>query len=96
MRILFKNYIITSSFGIGLYDISKSYVSQEGKSKGETVEKNEAYGITLKRVFAIILDGVVEAELKDVEVTFREYFKIYEECNESLKKEIQRFEASFE
>ena len=94
MRILFKNYIITSSYGFNVFDVAKAQEVKEGKTKGQIVEINEAYGVTLQRAFAIILDGVVETELKDVEVTLREYLIQYDECNESLKKEIQGFEAS--
>lgn len=94
MRVVFKNYIITQSFGIGLYDISRSRKALEGKNKGQIVEKNEAYGVTLKRAFAVILDGVIEAELKDVETTLEKYLQKHDECIESLKKEIQGFEVA--
>tara|TARA_R110000744_G_scaffold19900_5_gene52306 strand:+ start:512 stop:808 length:297 start_codon:yes stop_codon:yes gene_type:complete len=94
MRVLFKNFIITSSYGFNVFDVAKAQEVKDGKTKGQIQEINVAYGVTLKRAFAIILDGVVEADLKDVELTLREYLIQYDECNESLKKEIQRFEAS--
>jgi hypothetical protein len=94
MRILFNDFVITDSLGINKFDVSRIATIQKGKTKGQKIERNLAYGITLERVFRIILDETVEDKVKDLEITFEKYFKIYQESNEEIKIEAQRIEAT--
>ena len=94
MKIRFRNFIISNSFGINKYDLFKvNIVKKQGKNFGSEQESPEAYGITLERVFRIILDKTVEEELSEVERDLHEYIETYNECNNKLLKEIQGLEA---
>ena len=94
MRIEFKDYIITHSLGINKFDLSKKVIVKNGKRKGEVDERPEAYGITLERVFRIILDQELEADLEGQAITFKEYLDSYDRVNKEVLKEAQRIEVS--
>ena len=95
MKIRFRDYVITHSYGINKYDLLKvNIVQKKGKNFGDEQEVPEAYGVTLERVFRIILDDTIELELGDIETDFKGYFETYKECNNKLLKEIQGLEAS--
>jgi len=89
MKIRFRDYVITHSYGINKYDLLKVNVVQK---KGKNFP--EAYGVTLERVFRIILDNTIGEELSDLETDFKGYFETYNDCNNKLLKEIQGLEAS--
>lgn len=93
MTIKIKNYEITPSIGINLFDISKIDTFKNGKLKGERREIVEAYGVKLERCFRIILDGLVEDELKDSTINLEKYLEIYQNINKELLKEVQQLGA---
>lgn len=93
MRVSIKNFIITKSVGIGLYDIHRTYTIEKGKRKGQVVEKTEAWGIKLSRCFQIILDFEMEDKFPNRDVNVDEFLQIYREANESLAKEVQQLEV---
>ena len=95
MKIRFRDYVITHSYGINKYDLLKiNVIQKKGKNLGTEQEVAEAYGVTLERVFRIILDNTIEEGLSCVETDFKGYFETYNDCNNKLLKEIQGLEAS--
>lgn len=94
MKIEYKEFVITHSFGSNKYDLARTSTVKEGVNKGHKSERPEAYGITLEKCFRIILDKTVEVELKETTITFDKYFETYQKVNEGIKKEVQRLEVS--
>ena len=95
MRIQYKTYIITPCPNALIkFDLSKVVKIKEGKNKGNEVERNLAYELSLERVFKLILNDIVEENFEEATIDFKEYLSVYSKENEELQKFISRLEAS--
>tara|TARA_R110000822_G_scaffold161_3_gene767 strand:- start:25751 stop:26047 length:297 start_codon:yes stop_codon:yes gene_type:complete len=96
MIVEFGEFKIVQSIGFNKFDLSRVTISKSGKSEGKELERNIAYGVTIERVFMIILDEATVENKEGLKVTLDKYLQIYQEVGEQVKQEIRRIEVTLD